>query len=240
MKAIILAAGRGSRMGVLTNDQPKCKTELHGRSLIEWQMSSLQEGGVNEIAIVRGYLASNFSYSVKYFENGRWEETNMVMSLAMADKWLREYSCIVSYSDIVFSPASVIALCKAKGDIVITYDPNWYDLWSMRFEDPLSDAETFQVKGDQVIEIGNQANSIDEIKGQYMGLLKINPAGWKQILEFLGMHTQEQCDKMDMTKLLQGLVESDKMVNAIPINDPWYEVDSEADLEKYSKLPSLF
>jgi L-glutamine-phosphate cytidylyltransferase len=240
MRAIILAAGRGSRMGSLTDDQPKCRTELHGKSLIDWQILSLQQAGITELAIVRGYLADSFDFEVKYFENERWAETNMVMSLVMADEWLQEDTCIISYSDIVFSSQSVNTLCDAEGDIVITYDPNWYDLWSMRFEDPLSDAETFQMDGDKVIEIGNKANSIDEIKGQFMGLLKFSPQGWKQVLEFLDVHTQDQRDKLDMTKLLQGLIKDNKILNATPIKDPWYEVDSEADLEKYSALPALF
>ena len=53
MRAIILAAGRGSRMKALTSDKPKCLVELRGRSLLERQLEALRGGGVSEIGIAR-------------------------------------------------------------------------------------------------------------------------------------------------------------------------------------------
>ena len=82
---------------------------------------------------------------------------------------------ITSYSDIVYSVDTITKLINFS-DIVITYDPNW--LWQMRFNNPLSDAENFRLDGDRLIEIGLKASSIEEIEGQYMGLLKFTPAGW--------------------------------------------------------------
>ena len=55
MKAIILAAGRGSRMKSLTDEQPKCLIELRGKTLLEWQLGALREAGIAEIGIVTGY-----------------------------------------------------------------------------------------------------------------------------------------------------------------------------------------
>ena len=52
MKAIILAAGRGSRMKEMTDSNPKCLVELKGKSLIDWQISALQQAGIHEIGIV--------------------------------------------------------------------------------------------------------------------------------------------------------------------------------------------
>ena len=54
MKAIILAAGRGSRMKNLTDEIPKCMLEFRGKPLIEWQLASLRSAGINEIGIVTG------------------------------------------------------------------------------------------------------------------------------------------------------------------------------------------
>jgi len=56
VKAIILAAGRGSRMGGATADQPKCLTPLHGRTLLDWQVEALRDAGIESIALVRGYM----------------------------------------------------------------------------------------------------------------------------------------------------------------------------------------
>ena len=89
MKAIVLAAGRGSRMGQLTQYAPKCLTILAGKPLIEWQIQALREAGITEIGVVRGYMAAKISYpGVATFENPRWAETNMVMSLVCASEWL--------------------------------------------------------------------------------------------------------------------------------------------------------
>lgn len=233
MKAIILAAGRGSRMGCLTSNQPKCMTQLHGKSLIDWQLRALIGASIDDIGIVRGYLAESFDFELMYFENERWSSTNMVVSLTCAKPWLSIDTCIISYSDIVYSSDAVNRLINAKGDIVIAYDPCWEELWSLRFDEPLSDAETFRMQGDQVIEIGQQAASIEEIEGQYMGLIKFTPNGWKQVEKFLAEFPQNELDKMDMTTLLQGLIGKGVIILGVAIQDKWFEVDSESDLLTY-------
>jgi L-glutamine-phosphate cytidylyltransferase len=237
MRGIILAAGRGSRMGALTDDLPKCRTVLHGKELIQWQLDAFLGADINEIAVVRGYLAKTFKFDLTYFENKRWFETNMLMSLIVANEWLQNEVCIASYSDIIFSVNAVDRLKSASGDIVLSYDPNWKDLWSMRFEDPLSDAETFKLEGNRVIEIGNKAASIDEIEGQYMGLVKYTPKGWKQVCGYLEQFRQSEIDSMDMTMLLKGLIGAGVKIHGVPIMDQWYEVDSENDLQKYKAIP---
>ena len=104
MKAIILAAGRGSRMKELTAENHKCLVELRGKPLLEWQLLALREAGIGEIAIVTGYKRELLSqYGLAEFHNPRWEKTNMVSSLACAERWLQVGPCIVSYSDIFMS-----------------------------------------------------------------------------------------------------------------------------------------
>ena len=90
MRALILAAGRGSRMGPLGDERPKCLVELAGKPLIGRQIAALWRGGAEEIGVVRGYRAELIDFpGLSYFENQRWAETNMVMSLAAAAAWLR-------------------------------------------------------------------------------------------------------------------------------------------------------
>ena len=234
MKGIILAAGRGSRMGDLTSKLPKCRTLLHGKELIQWQIDAMEKATIKEISIVRGYLAKTFIFDVTYFENERWSHTNMVTSLIAAKKWLETDICITSYSDIVYSTDTIKRLINFPGDIVIAYDPNWSDLWKMRFDNPLSDAETFQLDGNRVVEIGRKASSIQEIEGQYMGLVKYTPTGWAKVKKYLVRYTQDEIDKFDITKLLQGLIVSGVTINAVAIMDKWFEVDTESDLKIYS------
>ena len=56
MKAIILAAGRGSRMKSLTKNTPKCLLKIKGRPLIEWQINALKGSQIDQIAVTTGYL----------------------------------------------------------------------------------------------------------------------------------------------------------------------------------------
>ena len=167
MRGIILAAGRGSRMKHLTSERPKCMVKLRGKPLIEWQLEALRAAGINDIAIVTGYRHELLSsYKLTKFHNARWTETNMVASLACADKWLRSEPSIVSYSDIFYESSAVTSLIDCPGSLAVTYDPNWLSIWEKRFEDPLSDAETFSLNSsNQIIEIGNKPKTAKEVQG---------------------------------------------------------------------------
>ena len=237
MKAIILAAGRGSRMGRLTEDSPKCLTPLAGRPLLEWQLDALRGAGIETVGVVRGYKPHLLDgRGLETFDNPRWAETNMVASLACAESWLQRTPVIVSYSDIFYPASAVKALAEARSHIAISYDPQWLALWSQRFEDPLSDAETFRLDGSRVVEIGRRATTLDDIRGQYMGLLKITPAGWKIVERYRGQLSPERRDRLDMTALLSGLIEEGYRVDAVPLSGTWGEVDNANDLAVYERL----
>ncbi len=91
MRAIILAAGRGSRMQHLTEDRPKCLVELHGRPLLQWQRDALGEAGIEDVAVVTGYLREQLAdKGLHEFNNPIWDRTNMVASLACAADWLEQ------------------------------------------------------------------------------------------------------------------------------------------------------
>ena len=79
MKAIILAAGRGSRMNELTYDKPKCLIEINGKTLLDWQLEAIKSVGINEIGIVTGYKREMLSvYKLIEFYNPNWETSQMV------------------------------------------------------------------------------------------------------------------------------------------------------------------
>ncbi len=234
--AVILAAGRGSRMGAETARKPKCLTELLGRPLLSWQTEALQSAGIEDIIAIGGYRSEDLSpYADVAFVNRRWRETNMVATLAMAASRLRENSCLVSYSDIAYHPETVLALSEAPGDIVISYDLLWLSLWRDRFESPLDDAETFVSKDGVLVEIGSKPDSLEEIKGQYMGLLKFTPEGWRQTEDLLQSFPKELQDRIDMTSLLRLLIENKTIVTTLPIEGKWCEVDCLNDKTVYER-----
>jgi choline kinase len=236
MKAIILAAGRGSRMKDLTEERPKCLVELRGKSLLDWQLDSLRAAGIHKIAIVTGYQRERLANrGLVEFHNARWAETNMVSSLTCALTWLQAEPCIVSYSDIFYSPVAVQSLMAFSASLAVTYDPNWLHLWTQRFGDPLLDAETFRLTPEfNLKEIGNKPKSVHEVEGQYMGLLRFTPEGWSEVLRIRSVLTSEQCDKMHMTGTLQKVIDAGRVnIAAVPYTGEWGEVDSAADLASY-------
>lgn len=237
MRAIILAAGRGSRLKQLTNEMPKCMVELHGKPLICHQATALQQGGVSEIGIVTGYLHEKIISinETTRFHNDEWQSSNMVWSLTKADAWLSETPCIVSYSDIFYHADAITALQNAPGDIVITYDRNYLDNWSKRFENPLDDLETFKFENNQLSEIGKKPQTLADVQGQYMGLLKFTPRGWSSIKTLLASLPIEQAKKLDMTSLLNLALENQIIISTLPYHLPWGEIDHQSDLALYEK-----
>jgi len=241
MRALILAAGRGSRMGHLGDDRPKCLVELGGKPLIERQVAALLRGGVNEIGVVRGYRAEMIDFpALTYFANQRWAETNMVMSLASGAPWLRSGPVIVSYADIFYRSELVRGLAAASGHLVVTYDRDWRHLWTRRFADPLTDAETFRIDAaGQLLEIGGKTDRIEEIQGQYMGLLKFTPPGWSAVEALLGTLDPRIRDRLDMTGLLRRLLaEKHLPIDTFATDGQWGEIDNLEDVALYREMLS--
>lgn len=237
MKGIILAAGRGSRMKSLTFDRPKCLLKIKGTSLLNRQINSFRSAGIDDISIVTGYKNEMLSeYGLKEFHNSRWDETQMFFSLTKAESLLSKSSCIVSYSDIFFSSSVVKELINNDSKLAITYDKNWSSLWSKRFKEPLDDAESFKVNSlGYLIEIGNSVDKLEDIDGQYMGLIKITPEGWTDLNKIYQKLSIAEKENIHFTKLLNYLTYKLKnYIKAIPIDSVWGEVDTENDFNLYN------
>jgi L-glutamine-phosphate cytidylyltransferase len=238
MRAVILAAGRGGRMGRLGDARPKCLVELAKKPLINRQVTALRGGGATAVAVVRGYRADMICLpNITYFDNPRWAETNMVTSLTAAAEWLRSEPIIVSYADIFYRRELARDLAAAAGDLVVAYDRAWRNLWTRRFVDPLSDAETFRAdESGKLIEIGGKASKIGDIAGQYMGLLKFTPRAWQTVDTLLVGLDPTTRDRLDMTGLLRILLNQNFPIFTLGTEGQWGEVDSPSDLALYERM----
>ena len=239
MRALILAAGRGSRMGALGDVRPKCLVELDGRPLLDRQLAALRAGGARDIGIVRGYRKDMLNDpALTYFDNERWSQTNMVMSLACAAEWLRAGPVIVSYADIFYRGELIRGLAGAPGALVISYDRRWRELWTRRFADPLSDAETFRIDpSGRLLEIGGKTADIDDIQGQYMGLLKFTPPAWTAIERVLASLEPAVRDRLDMTGLIRRLIAENALaISTYGTDGEWGEIDNAGDVALYQTM----
>ncbi len=239
MIGIILAAGRGSRLGKYTKNKPKGLVKVHNKPLIEWQINSLKKAGVRNIYIITGYRKNKFKYNCKYIHNEHWNNTNMFFSLSLANNLLNKNTSIISYSDIIYGYEIIKDLINFNKNIAISYDPQWIKLWKKRFTNPLVDAESFRISNQKITEIGNKIEKISMVNGQYMGILKITPSGWKEIKTVTKNLTNKSRKKIDITSMLKYLLNKDINIYGVPLKKKWYEVDSISDLKIYEKIKKL-
>ena len=237
MKVILLVAGEGKRLRPYTLDRPKCMVEINGTSLIDRQLAVLQLEGLYNIVMIGGYKASMLKRDgVKLKINSRYYETNMVWTLFSAEEEL-EGDVVISYGDIVYSREILQTLLKSTADIVVTIDKEWESYWRARNLDPLDDAETLKLREDGTIsEIGQKPKSLNDIEGQYMGLMKFSAKGLKQIKSIFyaavesGKLLGKDVENSYMTDLLQAVINSGQLITAVPVYSGWVEVDTVDDL----------
>lgn len=248
MKALILAAGFGSRLMPLTEFVPKTMVKYQGKALIEYEITALKEAGVSEIAVVGGYLApilrefvANLGINT-FYENKNYDKTNMLMTLFCAREFMQKsleekQDLIISYADIVYFKESVEKLSRARADLAIVVDRAWRELWQKRFENPLDDAETLKMKEGKIKELGKKAKSYDEIEAQYIGLFKFSHTFLPKMISFYesldrkALYDGKDFDNMYMTSFLQALIDKFDNALAVEINGGWCEIDFKSDLE---------
>lgn len=229
MKGLILAAGLGSRLGARTKDIPKCMVELNGQPLLHWQLNALRSAGIEQIVVVCGYRHEVIeAQGLDTIYNPDWDSTNMVASLLCAESVV-DGPVVVSYSDIVYSAALVRRLMSCSEELTVAYDAQWLPLWQARFQNPLSDAESFKIdSNERIVDIGRAVDDVSDIQGQYMGLICITPVSFGWIREVV----RDQADRagLDITGLLARLIAAGRPVYGLRTEGNWCEIDSASDL----------
>ncbi len=236
-KVLILAAGVGSRLQPYTLDRPKCMVEIAGRGLLERQLDVLYSENLSQIILLGGHCAQMLKiFELEVIVNPRYFETNMLWTLFSAQDEL-EGEVIISYGDIVYSKKVLKSVLDSNDDIAVAIDLKWESYWRTRNENPLHDAETLKLgTNSQIIEIGQKPKTIDEIQGQYMGLIKLSPAGVKIFKSFFKKSLLDEFvlgkkpENAYMTDLLQAIIQAGIKITAVPVYGEWVEVDTVGDL----------
>ena len=116
MNAIILAAGMGMRLLPDTEDIPKGMVKLFDKSLIEMQIDIFKKCGIDDISIVRGYLAEKINFpSITYFKNENFSTTAGNESVYCAKQKLND--TIICYADLVFDISIIKKMIDFNGDV---------------------------------------------------------------------------------------------------------------------------
>lgn len=236
MHAVILAAGRGSRMGRLTRTRPKAMLRLAGRSLLDWQRAALSAAGVDAVTVVTGHAHEAIGADgCRIVHNAAWAESGPIASLRCTNPAaLGDFLAV--YGDGVFHPSFAKMLAASNADVAITVDRQWHALWRRRFDDVLADAESLRHADGRLVEIGRRVDDVAAIEAQFTGLVRWSAAGWRAAERVIAALPAERQQRIDTTSLLAGLVEAGVAIETISLDGRWCEIDSARDLALYRYL----
>lgn len=140
MQAIMLAAGKGSRLGKYTKNNTKCMLEVHGKTLLERAIDALLLAGIKDFIIVLGYKGENVKKYIRekgldkkiniiYVDNDVYDTTNNIYSLYLAKDYLIKDDTILLESDLIYDVSIVKKLVDSKYDsaVVIAKYEEWMD-----------------------------------------------------------------------------------------------------------------
>ena len=237
-RMIILAAGEGQRLRPLTEDRPKCLVEVGGKPLIDWQIEIASRLGIRDIIVVTGHRAEQLkTRGHRRHHNPDYATTNMVETLWRARQEFHG-EIVISYGDIVYEESVLQALLDSPAFISVVVDLGWRAYWELRFSDPLREAETLRLdRQGRILEIGQTAETLAEIQGQYIGLIKFRGSGIDRLKETYAKlrargvvgPANRPFQTIYMTDLLQAMIETGEEVRSVPIRRKWLEIDSLAD-----------
>jgi len=138
VKAVILAAGQGTRIRSVHGEHPKCLIEVDNTTILDHQLDSLSLAGIRDVAIVVGYEKEQIINHVMkrkgrnlqrihFIENPAFAITNNIYSLWLALEWLRGDSFIVLNADVIFDAEILDIAVRSKSPISMIVDPLWRD-----------------------------------------------------------------------------------------------------------------
>ena len=245
-KGIVLAASRGSALGPLTKRLPKCMLDIRGLPLLHRLVTTLNEGGLRDISVVRGYQKETIDLAnIRAIDNDAYAKTGEAASLACANDQLNG-ATIISYGDILFRPYILENLLAATGNITTVIDARWrgdghrsvgrqVDLasCSRAFTGEYLDEEPILLTALHTRDGGSEDKSEDEPSGEFIGLIKLSTKGAETVKrELAAMKSEGVLDTADLPSLLNRLIASGEPIEVLYVTGHWLDVDDAFDLAK--------
>lgn len=244
MKAIILAAGMGTRLGKYTENLPKGMLNFNGKTLIERQIEVLRQCGVNDITVVKGYMPEKIQLSgVKYYENKDFANTNMVETLFCAEEEM-DGDIVVCYSDIIYEPRILQEAIDSPVDIGVVADTDYLEYWKTRLDNWQDDVESFVIRDGKVIELGETHCTPDKAQVRIVGIVKYSHTGVEALKKVYHENKEKYYAKDEpwlrsksfkkayTTCMLQAMINAGYRVDPVLVSRGWMEFDTVEDYEK--------
>ncbi|WP_438014889.1 phosphocholine cytidylyltransferase family protein [Sorangium sp. So ce315] len=241
MKAVIIGAGRGSRLRHLTEELPKTLVPILGRPMLDSILEALAAGGFkrSDVVFVCGYKADVIRAAypdLTYVENRDWEQNNILLSLLCAREHLAG-GFVSTYADIVYRPEIVADLVRSPHDIALACDTDWRRRYVNRSQHPETDAEKLRADASgRVVEISRRIPS-EAATGEFIGVMKLSAPGAARLLsafdaaraafaerpEFREGRTFRRAYLID---LLQQMIESGAALHKVDTHGGYMEIDT--------------
>lgn len=244
-KAIMIAAGVDTRLMPLTKDKPKCMLDVNGKTILQRQIATFKQCGIDDIVVVRGYKKKSINYpGLRYYYNSNYRTNNILSSLFSAEAEMDD-EFIAAYSDILFTASVVENLLKSSADICLCIDTGWRSRYVDRHQHPIEEAEKAVLRDGKVGKIGKAINP-NEAHGEFVGLAKFSKTGAEifrsnyKIAEKLfsnkPFHEAPVFHKAYFTDMVQELIDRGFVVDYVGVAGNWIEIDTHEDLQKAKKM----
>ena len=197
MQAIIMAAGKGSRLGNMTMDRPKSLVEIKGRTLLDINIDMLHTHGINDITIVTGYMDTKIMEVTKdipgitYAYNPYYEFVNVLGSYYMGMNKMHD-DFVYLHADTICDVAIFEELLEAEGDIVLPVDTKPCD----------DEAMKVRLDNNRIVEITKQM-SVEDAAGEFIGIMKIS----KKTIEDINNATVELLRRKEYQSYFEAAIQ---------------------------------
>ena len=242
MRAIIIGAGRGSRLMPMTADSPKCFAEVGEQRILDWTFKAFADNGIDSIAFIGGYQIDKVRDDYPQFtfcHNTNWQNNNILASLFYAEEFMDE-PFICCYSDTLFTPQVVKKLLDADNDISLVIDTDWLNRYEQRTEHPSGDAEKVTVTNGLVTRVHREIEE-QNAHGEYIGVAKFSEHGAARLREqyhrcrehYAGKPFQDAklFEKAYLIHLLQEMIEAGEKMVHVDTPGGYIEIDTQQDFD---------
>ncbi|MGB0553251.1 MAG: NTP transferase domain-containing protein [Alphaproteobacteria bacterium] len=238
MKAIILAAGMGSRIRPLTDNCPKCLLKVGGKTILEMMLSHIQSCGISEVIFVLGYLQDQVRDYVKtafpeldatYLVNDDYSTTNTGYSLMLALGETKGCAFVKFDADVVFDEEILRRLIDSEHENCLCIDKNIQ-----------LDAEEIKVTvegANKVVKVSKSVRPIDAI-GESIGIEKINGHTTELLLAELQKNMLDVKNHQNYYEdAYERLISQTVPFHALDISGlRWTEIDTHEDFATAEKM----
>ncbi len=246
MNAIIIAGGKSTRLRPLSNEIPKTMIEVSGKSVLERQVEVFQSCGISDITAVTGYHSEKVNLpNINCIKNEKYETTNVNEGLFCAKAKLSD-SVIITYGDIIFENEILEQTLNFKGDIGVVIDLDWKKQYTGKFGRPISEADNVIMNKKQILKISKNLTKKDDlILAESIGIFKLSKTGAKILLDRYNhlkkshkgkFHSASSFKDAFFMDMIQELIDTNVIIEPIPINGRWCEIDTQLDLERAKEI----